>query len=202
MSGLPPRFARDGLALMGNGTAYYIVDKVRKYQRNHSDIEYGNYLLSNNIRAGNCGEMLAVAAKIIGSRFPAAKIGVAALSAKDIDHALLIVGNFPKSANAAQWEQIEESFNARVVDVWAGICCHVREYPALLREKMEKWSSREKYIVTVPDQNGERIVAFHRAAGKDGNPETDLSGYVNPADPGYIDGLLYGNLQIFDAKSV
>ncbi|QTO52633.1 hypothetical protein [Burkholderia latens] len=194
--GVPPEYSRDGSALLGNGAAYYLKEEARKNYSIYGTINYGNHLLTNDIRSGNCGEMAAVAAKIIRSRFPAVKLGLAVLGDEDFNHGLVIVGDLPRTTNASQWEQIDESFNGRIVDVWAGICCHVREYPALLRGKLLKWSSQEKYLVTPPDQNRERVVAFYRADGENGKPETTVCGYVNPADPGLIHGLLYGNCQI------
>lgn len=126
---------------------------------NEMDIRtYGEHLLENSVKFGNCGEMVAAAIKFI-EEDPAAQIKVKGVfvaqvgDRSDIDgtnHDLIILS---RDGSEPPWSKLSEIGTNRmsrgnfwVVDPWMNVACEVSEYKAGIENKLAKWGSENKYV--------------------------------------------------------
>lgn len=96
----------------------------------------------------NCHEATCLAAEKMPNTLTAV-----AVSKPTGDHCFLMVGQYPHPGiTTDQLTNMPKTTGSYVVDVWAGVCCQTSEYPAQLRDKMMKWQTDHKNILT---ENGQ-----------------------------------------------
>jgi hypothetical protein len=125
-------------------------------------VAFGNRLIDQSIKVGNCSEMscvaLALASKLCSVDTP---LWLGVLD-EPADHTFALVGtalprllgNRPTritDLNRLTSGTASDGDGLYVVDVWAGICCHVSEYESRFRSQMQKWSGQGKLIDTDDD---------------------------------------------------
>ena len=102
---------------------------------------------------GNCLEMTCVTAYLFSEIAP--WIPVHLLELRDpADHVFLLTGTPPATvlqpSNNQVVDRLEFLFGPTAdnwaVDVWAGICCQIGEYPVAFWDKTAKWSRRGKQV--------------------------------------------------------
>ena len=97
---------------------------------------------------GNCYEAASVAASYFKERMPDVKLTI--VTASPGDHDWLIVGEDPGKTTVRAFAEVSKDEPVFAVDVWAGICCRVGQYPDEFQETMGKWQDAGKRVVT-PD---------------------------------------------------
>jgi hypothetical protein len=106
----------------------------------------GLLLRAEQLGAGNCYEMCCVAGSFLDELHVTARwlVGLTGPA----DHVFLVVGYLPQVSPtaAAMCAAVPDNLESYVLDVWAGICCHTRAYPAEFRAKMAYWSSKQKIV--------------------------------------------------------
>jgi hypothetical protein len=153
--------------------AHRLIDALRSdlnVLRKRNDVELGQYLVEQDIRYGACEEMTAVAAYMTSRRSPGAEL-YAIQTSGGFPHRFLIAGPLPQQGPIQSWASHPTETQTYAIDAWMNISCHLADYPARVREKLNKWADGKKRIldgeainpqntVRLPDQKGNEI-AYH-----------------------------------------
>jgi hypothetical protein len=156
-------------------------------------IENGDYLIKNNIKYGNCGEMSDVAASIVRKKFPNSDLHKIIIGCEG-SHVLIIVGSPPKPGDIASWGKYPSSLDSYVIDAWMGIQCHIKDYPSLAESKLNKWASQNK-MITVPGSGSGRTYDFAFHEQTPNGIERHLTSHTVSNDPQFVHGFMHGTVK-------
>ncbi|NRO98876.1 hypothetical protein GWC77_23485 [Paraburkholderia sp. NMBU_R16] len=170
-------------------TSYTSMREVRRMNYHRTPVQKGHTLFVGQSKYGACHEMSNVAAFLINCRFPDADIYTIDIGSST--HRLLVVGQQPSRESIEHWHHqiLSDSY---AVDVWAGICCPVNEYPEKIAIKLDKWGKSGKVIV----EPGEPWTVFFPV----GEKNFDSYAYSRPNSDSYVNAILHQPLEIGSAK--
>ena len=132
------------------------------------EITLGLLLRQSGNTAGNCGEMASVAASFLWENHPGTRVTRISLP-REVDHTFLILGQAPRPGTTVDsLRNVSRDVPSYVVDVWAGVCCHVSDYPRRFGEQMLKWQAQGKRFLHpergLVDFNGQGMTDFLAAS--------------------------------------
>ena len=138
-------------------------ENIRQNQGYRSIIDKGEYLFTNKINAGNCAEMASVAGYLAKSRFPFETLHLCTVPSPG-DHGLIIVGSSTLPIGPIEsWKYHGLSSDLYAIDVWLATACPIHEYQSKVEEKLQKWASENKLIITpLPFQEKENIRMYSK----------------------------------------
>jgi hypothetical protein len=136
---------------------FHMQDRLREIHttqmENLSYVDLGWIMRATGNTTGNCGEATGLAASFIADacmRNPNLQVPTSVARCAGADHVFLIVGPTPAPINfdaLSTLIQNERQPKSYVVDVWAGICCPIEEFPRKMAGKMRKWQNEKKYLL-------------------------------------------------------
>jgi len=119
---------------------------VRNLKPKPSFLSRGNLMRETGNTFGNCADATAVAASYFNEHMPDVKTAIAS-APEPTDHAFLIVGQDAAKGSIWDLKRVSSKEAVYAVDVWAGVCCHVNQYPDRLERQMAEWEKDDKLIV-------------------------------------------------------
>lgn len=146
----------------------------------------GDIMRETGNTLGNCLEATSIAASYVAEKLPDVPMRVA--NSRGGDHAFLLVGPVPPPLDrpVRRWSELPNQRDGTfVIDVWAGVFCRAREYPALFAAKMQRWQAQGKRIVVRADAETRQLrtampLQWGRSVLDSGVRHTDIGVNVDP----------------------
>lgn len=115
----------------------------------------GKNLYAAKAKYGNCGEMSAVAAYLLNERFPKEKLFWVIITPDH--HEFFVCGAKPPVDKAVEsWANHKFKSACYVTDVWMNICCEAKDYPSLVKQKLDKWTREGKGVFSGAWENTDK----------------------------------------------